>query len=589
MTPPEISARLRSGVFAAPAVVLAVMWLLVAPAPAAAADGPGAPSPGERVLAPVARAGAGPGGDADMGISALLVPLAVVVVVGGLAIYAYTRRRRRAETRTTPGSSGQQQGWPGGEVPPSPLPLLDVETRRLLVETDDAVLTSEEELGIAADRFGKDAVRPFTEALTRARYELTAAFRIRQRLDERLPENDAARRRLLEEIVELCTGAGRRLDGESEAFDRLRALQRTAPQALTAALAAYRQAEGRTGAARSALAALRERWADSATAAIAGNIERAEDRLVFAAGSLDLAEQAVIAAENGRAAVFVRAAEGAVGQAATLIGAVGRIGREITDADSRLDGALTEAGTDLAEARRLLGSGSAEVPASGLAELTARTESVVADVLRERQDGRYDPVDALRRTIRAEAALDEALAGADRKEAGSRRAAELLGPATLAARSTAGAAADYLTTHRGGVGSRARTRLAEAQRRLEESRSLAARDDTRGALREAQQADTLAGDAQRLADDDVRAYLNRHATRGGHQNTDRHTAGFGKPDGSPVGGHETGMDGALLGGIILGGLPGGRAGSGAGYGGGSGPGTFGGSGTRGRLGGDSRF
>ncbi|MYV68882.1 TPM domain-containing protein, partial [Streptomyces sp. SID2131] len=91
--------------------------------------------------------------------------------------------------------------------------------------------------------------------------------------------------------------------------------------------------------------------------------------------------------------------------------------------------------------------------------------------------GRYDPIGALRRVEEADAALDEALEGARERESGTRRARALLDQAMLTARSAIGAASDYVATHRGAVGSEARTRLAEAGRRWEKAQALAAGDD----------------------------------------------------------------------------------------------------------------
>ncbi|NEC66440.1 TPM domain-containing protein, partial [Streptomyces sp. SID9727] len=73
-----------------------------------------------------------------------------------------------------------------------------------------------------------------------------------------------------------------------------------------------------------------------------------------------------------------------------------------------------------------------------------------------------DPINALRRVEEADRALDEALAGAREREQGDTRARSLLDGALLTARSSVAAAADFVTTHRGAVGSTARTRLAEA-------------------------------------------------------------------------------------------------------------------------------
>ncbi|MFD3726384.1 TPM domain-containing protein [Streptomyces sp. NPDC058671] len=551
-----------------------------------AADGYVAVLAGQPVPVPTLTPGpADPGGAADDGPSGgdLLLPLVLVGGAGAVGAYAYLKRRRRTETRTTP-QGGQGWGAPKEPAPPS-LDAVDGQARRTLVDTDDAVRTSQEELGFASAQFGEEAVQPFTEAVAFAKEQLTASFRLRQKLDDAFPEDDSTRRTMLEEILRRCAEANARLDAESEDFDRLRALERTAPQALVSVEAACREQAARMGTAEAALTAMRGRYAETAAAPVAGDVEQAKDRLVFATTHVDQARLRIDAGDNGGAAVHIRAAEGAVDQAARLIEAVDRRAQELAEAVGRLPGALSETDADLADARGLLRGTAEGVSTADLQGRIARAESVVAEVRRVMEAGRYDPIGALRRVEEADAALDEALEGARERESGGRRARALLDQAMLTGRSAIGAASDYIATHRGAVGSEARTRLAEAQRRWEKAQALAAADEPQPALAEAQQADALARRAQDLAEQDVRTY--------------------GNPDGlggvTGGGGNGGGLGGAVLGGIILGGLFGGGGGgphggfgggSGGGFGGGGfggGPGSFGGSGTRGRLGGGGRF
>ncbi|MET9551279.1 TPM domain-containing protein [Streptomyces sp. NPDC006645] len=513
--------------------------------------------------------------------SALVLPVVLVGAALALGAYAYMKRRHRASTRTTP--KGGQEGWGERGLPTrTTLPELDRRAGLTLVETDDAVRTSQEELGFATAQFGEKAARPFQDAVAYAKGELAAAFRLRQQLDDAIPEDDDTRRRMLDEIVARCTDANSRLDAEAAAFDRLRAMERNAPEALTAAEAAFRELTGRTVTAAATLAAMRERYAESAAAPVGSAVEEADDRLVFATTNLDDARRSIEAGDNGRAAVHVRAAESAVGQAATLVEAVERRALELSEAARRLPGSLTETETDLADARGLLEGTAEGTSTADLQGRIARAEAVVADVRQEQAAGPYDPIDALRRIEEADAALDEALAGAREREVGGRRARALLDRAMLGARSAIGAAADYISTHRGAVGSEARTRLTEAQRRIDQAGTLTELGDAQGALAEAQHADGLARQAQDLAEQDVRSYGNRSGPGG-------------------VSGAGNGLGGAVLGGIILGGLfgGGGGLGGGGGFGGGlggghgggrgAGPGSFGGGGTRGRMGGGGRF
>ncbi|MGW6985499.1 TPM domain-containing protein, partial [Streptomyces sp. NPDC054932] len=499
-----------------------------------------------------------------------------VGAAGALAAYTYTRRKRKDAAVGGRGTT-TGPGWPEGAPDRLPLPELDSRTKALLVETDDAVRTSTEELGFASAQFGEEAARPFTAAVEYAKDELTHAFRLRQQLDDAYPEDDATRRRMLDEIVARCTEANRRLDAEAADFDRLRDLEKNAPQALATVEEHFRALTGRTATAEATLTALTRRYADSASAPVASNPEQAEDRLLFATTSLGQARAALEAGENGTAAVHVRAAESAVDQAATLVDAVERRAQELAEAAGKLPGALTETDTDLADARGLL-TGTAEgTSTADLRGRIGRAEAVLADVRQEEAAGRYDPIDALRRVEEADAALDEALTGARERESGRQRAAALLDQALLSARSAIGAATDYITTTRGAVGSQARTRLAEAGRHLERAVSVAAADPA-GALAEAQRADGLARQAQQLAEQDVRAYQDPYAGR---------RAGGGQ--GGAV------LGGIILGEILRGGLGGGGFGGGGfgggfgGGGGGSGPGSFGGGGTRGRMGGGGRF
>ncbi|MFC9248516.1 TPM domain-containing protein [Streptomyces sp. NPDC057136] len=547
-----------------------------------AANGYSAVLAGQPVPTPTLTPGAadpGTGSSDGGGAGDLILPVALVGGAGAIAVYAYTRRKRRASGRTTPAATG----WGSGAEPPTPLPELDARAKEVLVDTDDAVRTSEEELGFATAQFGEEAAVPFTEAVTHAKTELTAAFRLRQQLDDAFPEDDATRRRMLDEIISRCAEANERLDTVSEDFDRLRALERTAPQALATAESAFRELAGRISTAEATLAGMRSRYAESAAAPVASGIEQAKDRLLFATSSLNEARQAVDGGDNSKAAVYVRAAEGAVGQAATLVDAVDRRATELAEAAGKLPASLTETETDLADAGGLLEGTAEGVSTADLRGRIARAEAVVEDVRAELAAGPYDPIDALRRVEEADAALDEALTGAREREQGSLRARSLLDQAMLTARATIAAAADFITTHRGAVGSQARTRLAEAQRRWERAGELAGSDDPQGALAEAQQADALAGQAQSLAEQDVRSYGNQIGPGG-------------------VQGGGGGMSGAVLGGIILGGLLGGGGGGrgrsggfGGGFGGsggggfGGGPGSFGGGGTRGRRGGGGRF
>ncbi|MER6358000.1 TPM domain-containing protein [Streptomyces sp. NPDC001634] len=469
----------------------------------------------------------------------LVLPLVAVLAAVAATAYASVRRRRRVATRTTPG---------GGAPTVVSLDELDRRAGRLLVETDDCVRTSREELRSTAAQLGNEAVEVYAEAVEFAASELTAAFRARQRLDD----GEGETRVLLEEIVARCGAAGRRLDAEAPGFDQIRALERTARDALERAEARFRELAGRMADTDGTLAALRERYPLTVYLPVAGHDEQAKDRLVFATTALNGSRQALDRGETGPAVVQLRAAEAAVDQATILVAGVARFSSDLTAATEQLPAALTDTESDLREAHEHLGAESARGDLQGR---IAHGASVVAEV-REEPVGvgaTYGPVGALRRIEEVAAGLDRAL---HRVPDGS-RALRRLQRVLVVARSTVRTASDYVTTHRGAVGHEARTRLSEAERRLRAAENTDAPPTPvpADALADAREADTLARQARQLAERDVRAY------------------------GTPYGdGLWTG--GAVLGGILLDEHR--RRGDGPGHPGDGGPASYGGPGTRGR-------
>ncbi|MGC5346072.1 TPM domain-containing protein [Streptomyces sp. DT171] len=601
MTPPVSRTRTPRPGRVLLATLMAVCWAVLPAAPPAHADA--RLRPGAHIATPALTPGGSDQSDEgdttadDSGGGAVdtILPVAVLCVVAAVAAYTYVRRRKRVTTRTTPVTGAPSRD--SHPEPPAPLRELSARADDALVATDNAVRTSAEELGHATDRSGDEATTPFADAVARAGDELATAFRIRGRLDDAPPQDAATRRRMLDEIVGRCADADRRLDAMAEDFDALRALERDAPRALAAVETTFRALTGRVSAAGTALVALRDRYAEPVRAPLTSAAERAKDRLVFATSALNRARQAVDADDGGAAAAYVRAAESAVGQATTLVDAVDRRVAELVQAARLLAAALADTDTDLTEANGLL-AGLPDGPArTDLRVRAARAASVLAAVRSGTETGPYDPVDALRRVTGAGAALDEALARAG--EPGGRRVRrELLEQALFTARAAAGAAMDHIDTHRGAVGGRARTLLAEAGRRLERSGELASADDARGALDEAHRADALGAEALDVAERDVRSYQDRYGQdgqrefpagggvddprRAGHA-ADGRDARDGGSHARDRGSADGGLAGAVLGGIVL---PGPYDDEGGGSGG---PASFGGGSTRGRRGGGGRF
>lgn len=464
------------------------------------------------------------------------LPVGAVVVAGGAGAFIYTRIRRKRKAAggaSRPGEPTQKE--------------LDQQSGRLLVQLDNSLKTSEQELGFAIAQFGDDATKQFSAALAEAKKKVTSAFELRQKLDDAFPETSDEKRELTQQIIELCTSADAELDAQSDAFDDLRRLEKTAPDALVAARAAAADAGSRLAAARTALASLHKTYSQSALAEVADNPDQVEKLLSFAEASAKETEKSLASGDSSAAAVSVRAAQQSIGQTKQLLDAIDTTAKDLALASSQLDAVVADTRQDLAAAKALPTGDNA-----GLAPAIAAAESALSSA-----ESGTDPVASLVGLQAANTQLDGILTAVRTERERVERAKASLERALTTARAKISAVDDYITTRRGGIGSTARTRLSEARRHLESAAALATTDPI-GALTEAQSAASLAEEASSSAQADVHGW----DSRGNYA--------------------DSSYEGAGLGGL-LGELFGGGGGYGGGYGGGSSGGSiFGGGGSRSR-------
>lgn len=516
----------------------------------AAADGYRAVLAGQPVPSPRIQPGeADPGGGGGGAGTWIAGALCLLLVAGGVVLVLWLLRRRRSRPAAVP-------------VGPSTAELT-TRANDLLVELDNDLRASEQELALATGRYGAEATASYTAALESARQDVAEAFRLRMTLDETPEPDEATRRSTLEEIIRRCTAADGRLDAESEAFDALRDLEARV-EAEAAELAERRAAlEARIPAASAALDAVRGRYVGPVATAIAGNVDQARQRLEFAGAVTGQATEAVAAGDRPRAALAVRAAEEALGQAQTLLDAVERGRTDLDTARTGIDALVAEVESDLAAAR------AAQPGTPALAAAIARAEQVLAATREAAAAPAVDPLATTARLEEADAALDRALAEVRDAAERAARARAMLDHALVSARAEVAAAGDFIATRRGAVASQPRAWLAQAQQHLARAEALAASDPA-AALPEAQRAGQLAAEAGRAAQSNV----DHWAPPG--------IGGFGGG-----GGGSDVLLGVLLGGILSGGGGGGRS---RGWGGGGfRGGGFGGSGSRSRRTGGGRF
>ncbi|HEX9228923.1 MAG TPA: TPM domain-containing protein, partial [Arthrobacter sp.] len=373
--------------------------------------------------------------------SAVLVGVGVVAA-GGAGAYLYLRNRRKKA------AAGAGHGPQGAEV--DPLAGLTVEELRrksgsLLIEADDAIKSSEQELGFAQAQYGDAAVGNFTKALEDAKGHMSESFKLQQQLDDHIPDTEEQQRTWLGEIIRRSEAALASLQEQKADFDSLRELEKNAPQALAAVSAGAREAEAKIASAEQSLDELRAKYAESALVQVGDNINQAKERLAFVQNASVTAQEKLSAGEGSLAAVAVRAAEESLHQTNVLIGAITKVAGTLDEARSGLESAVVDTSQDLAQARALIQSG-------GHPELTgpvAAVEASLARVKAEIQGGKIDPIATLERVEAAHQTLDAALSGIRDQQEQARRAQASLQQSIMSAQAQISATSDYITARRG--------------------------------------------------------------------------------------------------------------------------------------------
>jgi gluconate kinase len=492
----------------------------------------------------------GSGGDGTVtpgGIPAAVfwvIAVIVIVLVAALVIALVVRRRRRIDSSVSAQAA---------EAGPS-LKELEQRVGAVLVDLDDAVTSSEEELGFAVAQFGTEATAAYTEVLAAVKAKRSEAFALKQRLDDAEPDTDEERRTWSEQIIAMCDEASDQLDAQVDSFAALREVERDPLSAHTAAAAELAALSAETTAAKTRAARLVERYDAHALQSLDGSVPQLESLRVLAENELAAARTEIDAGRTAEAALGIRAARQAVGQSRTIVAAIVSLESELDQAAGTLAAVVADAERDIAEAARLQAEGQAQ------AQLTSLAQTVSVELDRVRGIGARDPLTARAALEAADAPLDAALASVRDAQERAARLVVQRDRAIATAQNEVGQAQSFLQTRRGAVGPDARTRLSEAQRHLDQSLALAT-TDPEASLREATTASQLASRATASARLDVSSTLDNYNNYGTSYD------GGGRGDDS--------FDGGLLGGI-LGGLLGGDGG-GSSWSGGSSGGWGGGS------------
>jgi uncharacterized membrane protein YgcG/predicted nucleic acid-binding Zn-ribbon protein len=488
--------------------------------------------------------------DAHISWFGVLVAFAVLALAI-LLVWLWLRRRRRKRREAEFAAARRVDPADPNALASVSIDALDDLSKSIVVDVDNAVRTSDNELVLAVEEFGPEQTEPFN---------------VRQILDDAVPETTQQRRDLLTRVVVAAAKADRELDAQREAFEQLRDLVINAPSRLDALTQQMVDVTARIAPSEQALAALHKQYSDSALASVAGDVETAKQRLAFADQNITNA-RTLVSRPAGRQAGLVdsiRAAESALGQARTMLDAIDSAGTDINRAIATLPSAIADIQQGVNQAGTLLAQGNTPHPT----ELGAARDAAVKAVADAQSTGAGDPLGAFTKLTQADAELDRLLATIAEEREATERLSRACDQALFTAQSRVKGVSDFIDTRRGSIGPEARTRLAEAVRQLQaaqDKRSV----DLNEAIAYANGASMLAAQAQDMANADVRAAQQAYTGR------------YGNTGGSNMG--------AVIGGIVIGNiLSGGLGGS---TGGGWSSTSFGGSGSSGGWsgGGGGRF
>ena len=515
------------------------------------------------------------------GVSWLAFGIALAIIVLLVVVLLLVMRRRRRRRREAELAAARRVDPVDPRALASvPMEALEDLSKSIVVDVDNAVRSSENELALAVEEFGAQRTDPFTRAIANARLTLAQAFNVRQQLDDAVPENPMQRRDLLTRVIVAAARADRELDAQAEAFHRLRDMVINAPAKLDTLTQQLVEVTARIEPSQQKLAALHGEFAVTALVSVADNVNHAKERLGFADQNMtrarELAQRAV-AGQQAELVDCVRSAEAALAQAQSMLDAVDGAASDIRRAAGTLPSVIADIQAGITQADTMLRQGNAPRGAD-----LAAARSAAAQALDSAQkDGSADPLGAFTALTKADAELDRILRTAQQDREAAERLGRAYDQALFTAQSRVKAVSDYIDTRRGSVGPEARTRLAEAMRHVEAAQAKR-QNNIDEAIKHANGASMLAAQAQQLANADVAAAQRSYSSWGGG-------GGGGSNVGAVIGGIVLGniLSGAMRGG----GFGGGWGGSGSSWGGSgsSWGGGGGGGGGGGFMGGGGRF
>ncbi|MFD0996785.1 putative nucleic acid-binding Zn-ribbon protein [Pseudoclavibacter chungangensis] len=483
------------------------------------------------------------GSSSDTGAPVAVIGLLVIVAVVVLGIGTWlVVRAVRTRTARNAGVAARRRN----------LEELASQAAASLVQADDLIKTSEQEVLFAEAQFGADAVTQYRAALEDAKLRVQAAFGFQGKLLDHVEDTEEEKLAWNREILGLTKSAGERIAAEAQTFEKLRDMERNAPELLRQVTGEAERLSAQIDAAETSLSALRERYAPTALTTIDDAVRQARGLLQLTVDEAQHAQEALRTGKRGHAAVDIGDAQEALAQTATLLGSIEAMRDDLNTASTSIRSEITELRADIARIEASGGSPLRPELAQRNADAVRLAQDVVATAEAEGQ-APPDPLATLARLREANRTIDEAVRSTTEEAVRIDGVRRRLERDTQTARAQIRACADYISSHRGVVGVNARSRLQQAETELARAGTLAATDPdaaleaTGAAIRYSSAA---TDEARREADQAERNYYGGSTWNGG---------------GSTWGAGSNGSSDAFIGGLIGGILGSGGSSRGGGF------------------------
>lgn len=361
----------------------------------------------------------------------------------------------------------------------------------LLVQVDQAIASGEDEVGFAVAQFGERATAPFVATLAASRTKVTEAFRIKQLLDDHIPESAQKKREMTLQIIALCEAAQKDLEVQEREFADLRSREADAPASIASLRERIALVSTRLSSTVPRLERLRADYEAPLTVGQQATEADARAALDAATAATDAAETHLGPSGVNAVAGEIAKAEESLHRAVVLLDAVDRLAEDLAAARVALDSLVASTTADLVEAKVQRDAAPDADTGERIIEAIAEIERVLALVS---TTGVRNPLVALDNLGAAVAGLDTALASARNQKERLEHARIALAGTLVSAKSQISAARSVISSGRGSAD--ARTRISEAERQLmlaeAEADPVEALDAARRAVTHARDADALA-------------------------------------------------------------------------------------------------